>query len=412
MFALQAIAGGPCDLAISAHIQDPSGATNLRDAPKGNVVAQIDQVGDFQVYSAQKGWWRILNDRYYVNGQANELSCPASGCWVHSSVIALSYECAEGSNWSVYSKPSSKAKKSSIAIACEDVRILGLKAAGGVCWLNVQTLTTNVKGWVDAQTITFVDPSKIVAAEKTNRDIPEECIDPNGGIIGSENCLKLMEGNEGATEGSSQSSSGFKLPDEVVQGLWIAFGLLLLFTFIMGATDSRVVFYNLLDFLLSLLSFVCLLASPYVVDTEYSWAEIPLLVLGIILFVRIIWTCILDNRSIVWGLLMSPLKIIVSVSIVLYPFLWLMEKNNQSTEFQYSSSDSRDYFEQRASFLRSKKMWSAILLALLALLIWIIKKCLNGKRVYAKRGWEKGDGWNFKMLVGKGKPEETPTEEN
>ncbi len=237
-------------------------------------------------------------------------------------------------------------------------------------------------------------------------DIPEECIDPNGGIIGSENCLKLMEGNEGAAEEGSEPSSKSKLPDEVVQGLWIAFGLLLLFTFIMGATDNRVVFYNLLDFLLSLLSFVCLFASPYVVDTEYSWAEIPLLVIGIILFVRIVLTCILDNRSIVWGLLMSPLKIIVSVSIVLYPILWIMEKNNKSRRYADSSYDSY------AEFSKDKKFVSAVFLALLALLIWVIKKCLNGKRIYEKRGWAKDDGWNFKMLVGKGQPEEAPAEEN
>ena len=242
--------------------------------------------------------------------------------------------------------------------------------------------------------------------------IPEECIDAEGEYIGDESCMRMTGGDEGVVEEESETSSGSKLPDEVVQGLWIGFGLLLLFTFIMGAPDYRVVFFNLLDFILSLLSFVCLFASPYVVDTEYSWAEIPLLVIGIILFVRIIWTCILDNRSIVWGLLMSPLKIIVSVSIVLYPFLWLMEKNNQSTKFEYSANDSRSWTEQHASFMQNKKIWSAILLALLALLIWIVKKCLNGKRVYAKRGWSKDDGWNFKMLVGKGQPEETPAEEN
>lgn len=234
--------------------------------------------------------------------------------------------------------------------------------------------------------------------------IPEECIDSEGEYIGDENCLRMTEGAAGATGEETETSSGSKLPDEVVQGLWIAFGLLLLFSFIMGATDNRVVFFNLLDFILSLLSFVCLVASPYVVDTEYSWAEIPLLVIGIILFVRIILTCILDNRSIVWGLIMSPLKIIVSVSIVLYPFLWLMEKNNQSTKFEYSANDSRSWREQHASFMQNKKIWSAILLALLALLIWIVKKCLNGKRVYAKRGWSKKDGWNYKMLVGKGQP--------
>jgi hypothetical protein len=262
---------------------------------------------------------------------------------------------------------------------CEEVRVLGLKDDGGVCWFNVQTFTRNIKGWVEAHTISYANPSNLASTE-------------------------MADGDEGIDEEVSEPSSKSKLPDEVVQGLWIAFGLLLLFSFIMGATDNRVVFFNLLDFILSLLSFVCLVASPYVVDTEYSWAEIPLLVIGIILFVRIILTCILDNRSIVWGLIMSPLKIIVSISIVLYPFLWLMEKNNQSTKFEYSANDSRSWREQHASFMQNKKIWSAILLALLALLIWIVKKCLNGKRVYAKRGWSKDDGWNFKMLVGKGQP--------
>ena len=243
--------------------------------------------------------------------------------------------------------------------------------------------------------------------------IPEECINAEGNYVGDEACAGLMNmagGDTSTVKGGSETSS--KLPDEVVQGLWIAFGLFLLFTFIMGATDSRVVFFNLLDFLLSLLAFVCIFGSQGVINTEYSWAEIPLLVIGILLFVRIIGASILNNRSIVWGLIMSPLKIIVSVSIVLYPMLWIMEKFNKHQSFHYSESDSRTLLEQRRDFIRGKKFWSAILLALLALLIWICKKCLNGERVYAKRGWAKDDGWNYKMLIGKGQPEETPAEEN
>lgn len=198
------------------------------------------------------------------------------------------------------------------------------------------------------------------------------------------------------------SSSNFKISNEVYQVIGVAFVILILVTFILGVSNKKVVFFNVADFVLSLCSFICLVCSSTAKDyPDYSWAEIPLLILGIVLFMRIILTCILDNRSILWEILISPLKVIVSIAVILYPFLWLMEKSNKHSSFNYSESDSRTYWKQKSDFESSKKIWAVILLALLGLLIWIVKKCLNGQSVYDKNGWEKDDGWNFKMLFGK-----------
>lgn len=133
---------------LEVFVSDSNGDTNVRNAPKGTVVAKLSQDGNwmFSVETPKNGWWRI-QDGAYSGPDTDELHFKGSktGYWIHSSVIGVSTRNYGGERLSLRQSPSDKA---AVVYSFTDEVVLNPIDIKGD-WVKV----TNGKytGWIEAE---------------------------------------------------------------------------------------------------------------------------------------------------------------------------------------------------------------------------------------------------------------------
>jgi len=98
---------------MGVYIADSDGAyTNVRNAPKGAVVAKIPTADNIMlnIESPQKGWWRVCDATYWnVEGDEVVMKGSETGYWIHHSVIGNSTRNYGGQRLSLRKLPSAQA---------------------------------------------------------------------------------------------------------------------------------------------------------------------------------------------------------------------------------------------------------------------------------------------------------------
>lgn len=133
---------------VYAYIVDASGTpTNVRNAPNGKVVQQLDNEESLVVnlLSAQGNWWRIapLVEIYGDNEGELTLKGSKSGYWIHNSV--LQFGVAGDPAGCLRKSPSWKAKAVTIGNST-DMSFRPLAISGQ--WVKVVTTDGRYTGWM------------------------------------------------------------------------------------------------------------------------------------------------------------------------------------------------------------------------------------------------------------------------
>lgn len=151
--------GALCSLGLAAQTEEtPSAvlgcfiadgsATNVRNAPNGQVVRQLPVAGIYTlaVCNPKDGWWQILNGVVEeIDGETIEIPGEA---WIHSSVIGASLRNYGGEPMQLRSEPRRNASVTGRITVQEDlVRPLDITDDGD--WVKVRW--SKYTGWIEAE---------------------------------------------------------------------------------------------------------------------------------------------------------------------------------------------------------------------------------------------------------------------
>ncbi len=91
---------------------DTDGMTNIRSAPKGTIVHQLEPAGFYQLTAIVQpgGWWRIKDGIVYDEGGCEE-KVPGREAWIHRSVLAVATDYEDGQLRKLYAEPRKDAKR-------------------------------------------------------------------------------------------------------------------------------------------------------------------------------------------------------------------------------------------------------------------------------------------------------------
>lgn len=91
---------------------DTDGMTNIRSAPKGTIVHQLEPAGFYQLTAIVQpgGWWRIKDGIVYDEGGCEE-KVPGGEAWIHRSVLAVATDYEDGQLRKLYAEPRKDAKR-------------------------------------------------------------------------------------------------------------------------------------------------------------------------------------------------------------------------------------------------------------------------------------------------------------
>ena len=91
---------------------DTDGMTNIRSAPKGTIVHQLEPAGFYQLTAIVQpgGWWRIKDGIVYDEGGCEE-KVPGREAWIHRSVLAVATDYEDGQPRKLYAEPRRDAKR-------------------------------------------------------------------------------------------------------------------------------------------------------------------------------------------------------------------------------------------------------------------------------------------------------------
>ena len=138
---------------LSVYISDDNGAfTNVRNAPKGKVVAKIptSKIVMLDVTSPQNGWWQIDGGKVYYTGDDDEtvtLKGSSTGYWIHHSVIGLGSRNYGGETLRLRKSPD---KKSAVVFSFkEELHLMPLEVRGD--WVKVKTGDGKHTGWIESE---------------------------------------------------------------------------------------------------------------------------------------------------------------------------------------------------------------------------------------------------------------------
>jgi len=148
----------PYAFACYVNDPDPSGITNVRNAPGGKIILRIgeeteaadSQDGDWpddggicilDVFNPKNGWWQILG--YYVDGK--EIKGQA---WIHYSVLEMSTRNYNGQSLNLYQEPSADAPVvGTITEEAASVRPMDMSEDGE--WMKVKSASGT--GWIETE---------------------------------------------------------------------------------------------------------------------------------------------------------------------------------------------------------------------------------------------------------------------
>lgn len=101
---------------------DTEGMTNIRSAPKGTIVHQLEPAGFYQLTAIVQpgGWWRIKDGIVYDEGD-EEIKIPGKAAWIHRSVLAVATDYEDGQVRKLNAEPRKDAKR---LMAIHEIRAL------------------------------------------------------------------------------------------------------------------------------------------------------------------------------------------------------------------------------------------------------------------------------------------------
>ena len=109
---------------LNCFVSDPDteGMTNIRSAPKGTIVHQLEPAGFYQLTAIVQpgGWWRIKDGIVYDEGGCEE-KVPGREAWIHRSVLAVATDYEDGQVRKLYAEPRRDAKR---VMAIHEIRAL------------------------------------------------------------------------------------------------------------------------------------------------------------------------------------------------------------------------------------------------------------------------------------------------
>lgn len=124
---------------LNCFVNDPDteGMTNIRSAPKGTIVHQLEPAGFYQLTAIVQpgGWWRIKDGIVYDEGGCEE-KVPGREAWIHRSVLAVATDYEDGQVRKLYAEPRRDAKR---VMAIHEIRALlrPLELSADGKWLKV-----------------------------------------------------------------------------------------------------------------------------------------------------------------------------------------------------------------------------------------------------------------------------------
>ena len=126
------------------------GVTNIRNAPKGQVVYQIKDTDIYMlfVFNPDNGWWQVYNGAVYVMDEADPIHLPTTEAWIHSSVLGVSLRNYDGKPEPLYASPDATAKVVG-HINEQEALVRPVDIAAGGAWIKVRY--GQLTGWIPAE---------------------------------------------------------------------------------------------------------------------------------------------------------------------------------------------------------------------------------------------------------------------
>lgn len=140
---------------------DTEGKTNIRSAPKGKIVHQLDPADFYQLTAIVEpgGWWRIKDGIVYNEGGCEE-KVPGSRAWIHRSVLAVATDYEDGQPRKLYAEPRSDAKR---LMVIHEIRALlrPLELSADGKWLKVTYDPSEFEGRTCEKVTGWIEKSKV-----------------------------------------------------------------------------------------------------------------------------------------------------------------------------------------------------------------------------------------------------------
>lgn len=146
------------ELLLDVYILDNDGSpyTNLRDAPRGNIVLQLPN-GTYALYLSEfrNGWWKVediweADADYDEDGNSLGITLDEEkSYWVHYSVIASGTRNYGGQRLCLRQKPSAKARPTYWFKTEINLRPIEIDPTGN--WVKVKTVDGKHTGWIELE---------------------------------------------------------------------------------------------------------------------------------------------------------------------------------------------------------------------------------------------------------------------
>lgn len=135
---------------LNCFINDPDveGKTNIRAAPGGKVIYQVDASDFYQLTAIvqEGGWWKIKDSRLESFGE--EIEIPSKEAWIHRSVLALGTDNSDGHCRVLRKEPRADAARAGMIYEAHAlVRPLEMSSDGK--WVKVKYEPASLTGWIE-----------------------------------------------------------------------------------------------------------------------------------------------------------------------------------------------------------------------------------------------------------------------
>ena len=126
------------------------GVTNIRNAPKGQVVYQLKDTDIYMlfVFNPDNGWWQVYNGAVYVMDEADPIHLPTTEAWIHSSVLGVTLRNYDGKPEPLYASPDATSQVVG-HIDEQEALVRPVDLAAGGAWIKVRH--GKLTGWIPAE---------------------------------------------------------------------------------------------------------------------------------------------------------------------------------------------------------------------------------------------------------------------
>ena len=123
------------------------GVTNIRNAPKGQVVYQLKDTDIYMlfVFNPDNGWWQVYNGAVYVMDEADPIHLPTTEAWIHSSVLGVTLRNYNGKPEPLYASPDTTSQVVG-HINDQEALVHPVDLAAGGAWIKVRY--GQLSGWI------------------------------------------------------------------------------------------------------------------------------------------------------------------------------------------------------------------------------------------------------------------------